>query len=523
MSRSWFAALLASALIGVATPLAAQTFAVDDPVLRRIWTEGMDHSQAARLAQALLDSIGPRLTGSPGQKAANDWAVAMYTRWGIPARNEQYGTWRGWRRGISHVDLISPRVRSLEATLLAWSPGTGGKRTEGKVVILPAFADSNAFKAWLPQARNTFVLISFPQPTCRPNDHWEEWATPETFERMQSERDSARARWNLPRRTGMQAIAARQRLDEAGVRGLLESNWSNGWGVNKVFQARTEKAPSIDVSCEDYGLLYRLAENNQNPVIRVVAEAEFLGEVPTFNTIAEIRGSEKPDEYVMLSAHYDSWESASGATDNGTGSIVMMEAMRILKTVYPAPKRTILVGHWSGEEQGLNGSRAFATDHPEIVQGLQALFNQDNGTGRVVNISMQGLIEAGGFFGKWFARLPSEITQHITLRIPGTPGGGGSDYASFICSGAPGFSLSSIGFDYGTYTWHTNRDTYDKISFDDLKNNATLTAMLAYLASEEPERMPRDRRTVMPVSQQSGQPQSWPECRDGQRTAPVAR
>ena len=131
MSRFWFAALLAPALIGVASPALAQTFAVDDPVLRRIWTEGMENSQAARLAQALLDSIGPRLTGSPGQKAANDWAVAMYTRWGIPARNEQYGTWRGWRRGITHADLISPRVRTLEATMLAWRPGPEGKGIEG--------------------------------------------------------------------------------------------------------------------------------------------------------------------------------------------------------------------------------------------------------------------------------------------------------------------------------------------------------------------------------------------------------
>lgn len=500
--------------------LSAQTFAVEDPVLRQIWREGMENSQLPRLAQALLDSIGPRLTGSPGQKAANDWAVATYTSWGITARNEQYGTWRGWRRGITHVDLVQPRVRSLEATMLAWSPGTGGKRIEGKLVILPEFPDSAAFVSWLPQAKGMFVLVSFPEPTCRPDSHWERSGTPESVRRMKVERDSARVRWNLRRRTGLDPIAVRRRLDEAGVLGLLESNWSEGWGVNKIFQARTERAPTIDLSCEDYGLLFRLAANGQNPVIRVEAEAEFLGEVSTYNTIAEIPGTEKPNEYVMLSAHFDSWDASSGATDNGTGSVTMMEAMRILKVAYPRPKRTILVGHWSGEEQGLNGSRAFVADHPDIVQGLQALFNQDNGTGRVVNVSAQGLMDASAHLARWFSRLPSEITEHIRLEFPGNPGGGGSDYASFICAGAPAFSLSSTDFDYDVYTWHTNRDTYDKLVFDDVKNNATLTAMLAYLAAEDPERVPRTRRELFGVSRFTGRPGSWPQCRDAQRASP---
>jgi Zn-dependent M28 family amino/carboxypeptidase len=273
----------------------------------------------------------------------------------------------------------------------------------------------------------------------------------------------------------------------------------------------------LDLSCEDYGLVFRLTENNQSPVLEVEAGAEFLGEVPVFNTIAEIKGSERPEEYVLLSAHFDSWDGASGATDNGTGSVTMLEAMRIIKATYPNPKRTIVAGHWSGEEQGLNGSRAFAADHPEIVDGLQAVLNQDNGTGRVILISMQGLSRAGEFFARWLARIPEDITRHIELQLPGVPGRGGSDYASFICAGAPAFSLRSLGWDYHTYTWHTNRDTFDKVVIDDLKNNATLTAMLAYLASEDPERMPRDRR-VLPVSERTGRQMTWPECRDATRS-----
>jgi hypothetical protein len=131
----------------------------------------------------------------------------------------------------------------------------------------------------------------------------------------------------------------------------------------------------------------------------------------------------------------------------------------------------------------------------------------------VVRISGQGFTHAGEFFGRWLTQVPSDITQYIDVNFPGTPGGGGSDYASFVCAGVPGFSLSSLPWNYFLYTWHTNRDTFDKISFDDLKNNATLTAMLAYLASED-ERIPRDRREVLPINRRTGQPMTWPTCRE---------
>jgi Zn-dependent M28 family amino/carboxypeptidase len=190
----------------------------------------------------------------------------------------------------------------------------------------------------------------------------------------------------------------------------------------------------------------------------------------------------------MLSAHFDSWDGGTGATDNGTGTLTMMEAMRLLKKFYPHPKRTILVGHWASEEEGLNGSRAFVEDHPEIVKNLQALFNQDNGTGRIISLSGSGYEDAKDFFTRWLAPVPDTIKNRIKTNFPGTPGGGGSDFASFDAVGAPGFSLGSLNWAYGNYTWHTNRDTYDKIVFDDLKNNAILTAILAYMASEDPEK-----------------------------------
>jgi hypothetical protein len=523
MKRSW-SAFLALTILAAATPAQAQTFTTDDPVIRAIWEEGMENSQTARLAQALLDSIGPRLTGTPEMEAGQEWLVRTYAGWGIEAGQEQYGTWMRWQRGRTHVDLLEPRVRSLEAMLLAWSPGTSGGSVRGEVVTLPDVADPGAFDAWLPTASGKLVLVSFPQPTCRPTADWEEWAAEETVERMQESREAAQQAWNARVEAATPDVEGRgreraiaRRLAEAGAIGVFTSSWSSGWGVHRVFDAGTRNIPTVAVGCEDYGLLARLAENGQAPVVEVFAEGEFLGEGPVFNVIGRIPGSELPDEYVMMSAHFDSWDGSSGATDNGTGSITMLEAMRILKTVYPEPKRTILIGHWSGEEQGLIGSRAFAADNPEVVDGLQALFNQDNGTGRVVRMSSQGLTDAAGHLARWLAQVPQDITRHIDFSFPGNPSGGGSDHASFICAGAPAFSLGSLSWNYFSYTWHTNRDTYDKISFDEIRNNATLTAMLVYLASEDEARTPRTRRAELGVSPFSGEPRTWPECQPPRR------
>lgn len=518
MRRIGLGVLTAAVALAGPGQVAGQQVGVADPVIQQMWTEGMERSRVQDLMQVLLDSLGPRLTGSPGSEAASDWVVKTYASWGIETRQEEYGTWEGWRRGPTHVDLVEPRVRTLEATMLAWSPGTDGPVT-GPAVTLPALEGPMGLQAFLESVKGKFVLLTGPELTCRPMGNWAEWATEESLAAIQARQEIADEEWaSRLEATDMSSRELARAVEEAGAAGVVTSRWSNGWGVQKIFSAWTETVPTLDVGCEDYGMLFRMAEKGQSPVLRVDARAEALGEVPVWNTIGVIEGSELPDEYVLLSAHFDSWDGASGATDNGTGTVTMMEAMRILKTAYPMPKRTILVGHWNGEEQGLNGSRAFAADHPEVVDGLQALFNQDNGTGRVVNISMQGLSDVAPFFAEWFARIPQEITRHIDLTIPGRPGGGGSDYASFVCAGTPAFSLRSLSWDYGTYTWHTNRDTYDKVALDDIRNNATLTAMLAYLASEEAERLPRDR-AMLPINPRTGQQMSWPTCREPERSS----
>jgi carboxypeptidase Q len=519
-SRLRPAALLAVLLLAPLPALAqpggnAAMWATDDPVLERIWNEATENSHLERLGMQLLDSIGPRLTGSPGINRAHDWAVRTLEGWGYEARNEQYGTWRAWRRGHTHVDLVAPRVRSLEGTMLAWSPGTGGRDVEGPVIVVPEWDTQEDFDAWLAtEVAGKFVAISFAQPTCRPNRHFEEYGSNGALQRLNEARSAALDAYR-------QRVPApgllRGQLEAAGALGIIESNWSNTSGTNKVFSTNTSNIPNLDLSCEDYGLVHRLAEHGMGPVLRVNAESEDLGEQPVFNTLGMIRGTELPDEYVMLSAHFDSWDAGSGATDNGTGSILMLETMRILSETYPNPRRSILIGLWGGEEQGLNGSRRFVATNPEIVGNLQALFNQDNGTGRIENISMQGFVDAGEHFSRWLSRVPPQVSGQIRLQLPGSPSTGGTDHAAFVCAPATAFSLGANSWGYGTYTWHTNRDTFDKLVFEDLRNNAALVAMLVYQASEDAERVSGAQRVLR--APQTGEVQPWPTCQPGRTSS----
>lgn len=481
-----------------------------DSIVEAIIREESNNSQLQLLAHELLDSIGPRLVGTPQMEQARDWALAKYKSWNINAEAQNWGVWRGWERGISHIDMVSPRVRTLEATQLAWCPSMGNKTITAGLVILPDLPDSAAYAAWMPSVKGKFVMVSMLQPTGRPDDNLAEYGTKETVQQIKDQRKEITDNWNNRiRKSGYTSRTLPLALEKAGAAGVVSSYWSAGFGVDKIFGAYTKKIPSIDIMLEDYGMLYRLAESGADPKISVHVESKERGEVPTFNVVAGIKGTEKPNEYVMLSAHFDSWDGGTGATDNGSGTVMMMEAMRLLKKIYPNPKRTILVGHWGSEEQGLNGSRAFVEDHPDTVKNLQALFNQDNGTGRVVNLSGQGYLHAYEYLTRWLSKVPSNIRDSIKTNFPGTPGGGGSDYASFDAVGALGFSLSSLSWSYFNYTWHTNRDTYDKLVFDDLRNNVILVAIMAYMASEDPNRASTEK-AVLPINARTGEQTKWP-------------
>ncbi|HEY4305104.1 MAG TPA: M28 family peptidase [Gemmatimonadaceae bacterium] len=474
------------------------SFPTDDPIIKRIWAIGMDSSHVQQLSQVLFDSIGPRLMGSPATKAAQEWLVKTYSSWGIPAKLEQYGTWRSWQRGVSHIDLITPRVRTLEGQMVGYSPGTAGKNVDAEPIILPQFNDSTEFVKWLPQAKGKLVMVSAMKESCRPNSDWVANSYPQAIARKDSVQRALAAGFGGgrggTRGTGYPVSlgggSLSQRLDKAGVAGIITSRPKDSFGTMEIFETYSVVVPTIALSCEDYGLVYRLSEHRQHPTVRLNLIGNLLGEQPVFNVVATQEGAAKKNEYVLLSSHFDSWDGSSGATDNGTGTVTMLEAMRILKQVLPHPQRTIVSGHWTGEEEGEVGSSAYAKDHPDVVKGLQGVFNQDNGTGRIVRVGAGGLPNGAQHLTQWLGKVPNVFQQQVGFNgspvQPGGPAGGGSDDYSFTCYGAPTFGLGALSWDYNTITWHTDRDTYDKVVFDDLKANATLTAMLAYLASEDP-------------------------------------
>ena len=525
MFRSTRATLAALALLVPAALLPAQrpgprnmidsaryvrTTPPSDPTVQRLWDEGMQRGQVMELAQVLLDSIGPRLTNSDRFDAGQRWLIGKYAEWGIPAKQEQYGTWRKWIRGVTHMDMVFQRVRTLEAIQLAWSPGTGNQWREAEAITLPKTNES--WEEWAANARGKFVLYTAPVAVCRSPAQIAEYGT----EATQSRIASLRTREALAEMSDrlIRGGNPKEWPKTVGVAAMLGNNWSNYPGIDKIFGSPKDQVPTIDVSCEDYGLLYRHAENGQHPRVRLYAESQDLGEQPVHNVIATIPGTEKPNEYIVLSAHYDSWDGGSGATDNGTGTLTMLEAARILKAIYPNPKRTIIVGHWGGEEQGLNGSRAWVADHPEMVARVHAGFNQDNGTGRIQSLGPGPFPAGEDALIRYLQALPSQASGQIRLSGVGNPATGGTDNASFQCMKSPVYGAGGVSWDYGSTTWHTNRDTYDKVIAEDLQYNATLIAMLTYMADQDPQLLSHD---VIDLKDREGNPAPWPTCGTGDR------
>jgi len=499
--------------------MAQRASQVTDPVIQNIVKEATQNSQLEELAYHLVDVIGPRLIGTPGMEKANDWTVNKFKEWGIDAQKEQFGSWDSWERGITEVAMISPRVKSLEAQQLAWSPATKNK-IEAEVTVLPNLQSSSEFSNWLKSIKGKFVLVDQNQRWGRSDEQMKEFATPELYEKIKQQRATDLENYNeIFKKIGETKKSLVQALEKAGAAGIGGSYWTGITGVSRVFGmgafrmegAYTKEIPMINFSLEDYGTLYRLASHNAKPKISIKTESKNLGKAKSFNTIAMIKGKEKPEEYVVLSAHLDSWDGAGGATDNATGVITMMETARILKKYYPNNKRTIIIGLWGSEEQGLNGSRSFVIDHPKIIKNTQAAFNQDNGTGRIVNIRGEGFVDSYDFLSRWISAIPREQRRHIQPEFPAMPSSGGSDNASFTMAGVPGISLGALDWGYFGYTWHTNRDTYDKIIFEEVKNNVIVTAILAYQASEEPDLVNREKR-VLPKGEK------WPEIGEPQRS-----
>ncbi|NNE68965.1 MAG: peptidase M28, partial [Rhodothermales bacterium] len=312
---------LLTALFLLATVLPVRGQSSD--LVEMIYREGMENSQVVDLAQYLADVVGPRLTGSPGHERAIDWAMAQFSNWGIDSRREAQGTWRSWERGLVSLDLVEPRLRSLEGQLLSWSPGTNGS-VEGGVILLPDLRGAEQFRNWLPMAQGKFVLLSPYEPSCRPADVWESYGGAAARSRFEAARKESQQAWAS--RVGKLGLTNQEIIDEleaAGVAGFFTNLWTGERGTDRVFPlaysfrgAMNHRAAAFNLSCEDYGLLFRLASRGQGPLVRAYGEATDLGENPAHNLVAVIPGTELPDEYVVLSAHFDAWDGSSDMTDN---------------------------------------------------------------------------------------------------------------------------------------------------------------------------------------------------------------
>lgn len=497
-------------VLGLSSSLIAQ----QKPTTEMIAHEAINSSQLEFLAHELMDVVGGRLVGSPSMQLANDWVVATYKNWGISATNEKYGEWKGWERGNTTLEMTSPRKQQLTGRQLAWTVNMK-KPVEAEVMHISAKSAVD-FSQQLAQAKGKIILVGPYQPSGRPEAHWKEFATEADYQRYLRSKDSIATTWN----NFVKDIAGTQtklieKLEEAGAAGIVINGWTGITGSNRVFDAKTKNIPQVDMNNEDWCMLYRLSLNGKKPRIKLQTESKHLGAVPIFNTIAVIPGTTKKDEYIMLSAHLDAWDGGQGATDNGTGTILMMEVARIIQKLYPNPARTIIIGHWNSEEQGLNGSAAYVEDHPEIIQNLKVLFNQDAGTGRITSINGNGFIQSYDYLGRWLDKVPDSIRKHITTTFPGMPQKGGTDNASFIAAGVPAFNLGCQNWGYGPYTWHTNLDTYDKIVFEEVLKNVITTAILTIEAASDPADISNERR-VMPTSE-SGETQEWPPVRKPNR------
>lgn len=495
----------------VSVTINAQNFQQNkQAVYNQIINEVETNNQLEHLAFELLDEIGPRLVGSPQMEQAHNWVVATYKKWNIKAENIPYGEWKSWQRGTTEITMTSPRIKSIEGTQLAWNINTK-KAVEAEVVAMPVFQSKNDFENWVRSVKGKIVMISQYQKSGRPENQWKEHATEEDFNTYKNEKTDDLTAWNNSiKATGKSLRELVEYLETKGAAGFVQSYNTGTMGANRIFYSFAQTVPMVDISLEDYGLLYRLAINGKSPKIKINTQSKNLGNTQTFNTIATIPGKTKPNEYVMLSAHLDSWDGAQGATDNGTGTILMMEVARLIQKYAPNNDRTIVIGHWGSEEQGLNGSRAYIMDHPTEVQKIKVLFNQDSGTGRINYIGGQGFTNSYDYLGNWLQSVPEHIRKHIKTDFPGMPQGGGTDNASFVAAGIPAFNLSTQNWDYGQYTWHTNRDTYDKIVFEELEKNVITTTLLTLEAANDPNEISNEKR-VLPKDTE------WPTVKEPKR------
>jgi hypothetical protein len=515
----------------------AQAQQIDASINERIRKEAMDNSQIMRTLHFLTDVYGPRLTGSPNHRAAAEWAVKQMKGWGFD--NAQLEAWDfghpGWLNERASGFITAPVKDSLVFEVLAWTPGTKGvvqgqafqlnipTRTspENQNLLIPPTQEelTTYFNSIRNDVKGKVVLVGKPQvipvnfdpSPKRISDEdikrrFDPNAAPQPpLQRPQQPQPSPRAGQLTGAQLGEQLDkflldnGVLLRINDAGrEHGQIRAFNNRTFDVTKV-------VPTVVMRNEDYGRIWRLLAGGTPVSLEFDIRNNTYPEGRTsYNTIGEIRGSDKPDEVIMLGGHLDSWHAATGATDNAIGCAIMMEAARILKTLGVKPRRTVRVALWSGEEQGLLGSQAYVKKHfgsfEAPVAGYEKFggyFNIDSGTGRARGLSVFGPPESAAVLREAVAPFADYgVVGALNSRSRGL---GGSDNTSFNQAGLPGIGVQQDPVEYGSHTWHTNLDTYERIVEDDVKKSAAVIAAAVYALAMRDELLPRYKREEMPA------------------------
>ena len=537
------AALTAGFVLCLSIVTASQE-AVDLGVVDRIKTEAFARSEVMEHLRQLTDVHGPRLTGSPEFEKAAQWAIERLNGYGLSnVRMERWGPFgRSWSIEHYSAELVAPHYMRLAAVPLAWSASTAGPLT-GQPMLAPLDAGfargpkklQETFEAyrrqWTGKLRGKIILASAIVPESpRDNAPFQRFTDEELADLSKApdpimlqrvsriedlawperEEDLSKLFMAMPEslidqlidRYDELAVVRSKFFIEEGVAAILVADDRAREGLLAAeaagsHRSRDPLAPAtFVVSSEHYGRLARLVDKNQTTSVRLdLKVAASDKDVDGINIVGEIPGSTKKDEVVMIGAHFDSWHAGTGATDNGAGSAVMIEVMRILSTLKPKLDRTVRIALWGGEEQGLLGSRAYVKSHfadpatmelrPEHEK-LTGYFNLDNGSGRIRGVYLQEHEAMRPLFEQWLAPFHDLGVTTITIRNTG-----GTDHLSFTAVGLPGFQFIQDELDYGTLTHHTSADTYDHAVPADLMQAAAVIASVVYQAANRPERLPR--------------------------------
>ena len=512
------------------------TETLDLVMYQRIRDEGLQHSHVMDYASALMDGIGPRLTGSPNLKRANEWTRDQLTAMGCTnAHLEDWGEFgMGWRQLNTWVRMSAPDTAVFIAQALPWSPATHGAvngsavwvdakddkdlekykgKLEGKIVLFGPMRDVKPVDKPLFERRDDADLkktVDYPVHVGEQQQFFQEFIKRLAF------REKA-GKFFADEHALAIVIPSRDGRDNGGSGGTIFDDGGSGMGWFTYKREHAEQLPVVVMAIESYGRVYRLLKANVPVSVEMDVETEFTGDHEHgFDTIAEIPGTDPKlkDEVVMVGGHLDSWASGTGATDNGAGTVVAMEVMRILNSLHVQPRRTIRIGLWTGEEEGEFGSYGYVKQHfgyvplstapdqlalPDFLrkpagpielkperEKISGYFNLDNGTGKIRGIYLQQNAAVAPIFAQWMQPLGDLGVSTITMRDTG-----GTDHEAFDSVGIPGFQFIQDMLDYSSRTHHSNQDVYERLQPEDLAQAATVEAIFVYNTAMRDQMLPR--------------------------------